>query len=142
MGGYGDGEQLDKRPVPEVLDDCTKAVSVQDQDGADVLRRMLAVELCLIPETFETILAMLSDDPMRAGGGPELATSAFGQQDAAAATDGTLYDLVGPVASSPEKLLVQAEREWAASQAPGAAPNPWGEDSTASEVGLAQDIST
>ena len=141
----GDGEQLDKRAVDDVLDDCAKAVAVQDQDGADVLRRMLAVEICLIPETMDVVLAMLSEDPMKAGGGPEVATSAFGATDAAATADGTLYDLVGPIASSPEKLLAQAEREWDESKAeapPAEGLNPWGEGSTTSQIGMARDIST
>jgi hypothetical protein len=141
----GDGEQLDKRAMDDVLEDCAKAVAVQDQDGADVLRRMLAVELCLIPETMDVVLAMLSEDPMKAGGGPEVATSAFGATDAAAAADGTLYDLVGPIASSPEKLLAQAERDWDESKAdasPVEGLNPWGEGSTTSQIGMARDIST
>jgi hypothetical protein len=140
----GDGEQLDKRAMNDVLEDCAKAVAVQDQDGADVLRRMLAVELCLIPETMDVVLAMLSEDPMKASGGPEVATSAFGATDAAAAADGTLYDLVGPIASSPEKLLAQAERDWDESKA-GATPteglNPWDQGSTTSQIGMARDIS-
>lgn len=114
---------------------------------------MLAVELALIPETFEIILDMLSADPMRgANGMPEDAPVTFGAIDAEAIKDGVLYDVLGPVASSPDKLLAAAEEEWdemrsqRADDGAGAGgdrgqvqANPWVDDEG---VTLERDIST
>jgi hypothetical protein len=106
------GEVLDRRPLEDLLNDCVKAVAVESQEGSDRLRKMLAVELCIVPEVYDVVLQLLSEDPMKVSGGVETIQSAFGEADAELTMDGTLYDIMGPVASSPEKLMSAAEAEW------------------------------
>ena len=98
---------LEKRPLQEVLDDCSKAVAVEDQEGADILRSMLAVELALIPETFEVIMANLLPNPMQTnnnntnidGGGNFAEDGGLNPLDAAAMENGIMDNVIGPDAA-------------------------------------------
>ncbi len=104
---------LEKRSLQEVLDDCSKAVAVEDQDGADILRSMLAVELALIPETFEVIMANLLPNPMQTNSNNNMVNNEGGNNhndvpeevglgpiDAAAMENGIIDEVIGPDAAA------------------------------------------
>jgi hypothetical protein len=100
-------EQMEKRPLDELLSDCHKAVAVESREGSDLLRSMLSVELSLVPNVYEIILGLISVDPMSGVGAVESSTNTngFNKLDAELLDSGIAYDLIGPDAGDPNRLL-------------------------------------